>query len=415
VTVLLGILASPAAADTTIDVLYAVPANYKILQEQLAGEFHKQHPDITVKLRNPADTYDSATAEVLRSALIGDSPDVLYQGLNQIRAVVDPGHAVALDKFVSGSDEWSKLGYIPAMTTLGEVEGKKYGLPFAVSTPVVYVNEELLQKAGSPVGAIPDNWPDLLALGRKIDDPTRGVVGFLYGYDTTGNWFYQALITSIGGAFGSADGCRVAFNDAYGKSALDVLESFAKARMPEMSWAQGRQAFAAGKLGIFVESSAGVAAMERNVGARFKWRTLPFPVIQKNGRLPAGGTVAMILSKDPEKQKASWEYVKFVTGPVGQTVMAQLSGYAPGNQKALDDPSLLRGYYEKNANYATGVNQLPIMTGWYNWAGPNSVKIVDVIQNYINGVVGGRKTAAETLPAMAADVQKLLPKNCPAR
>jgi multiple sugar transport system substrate-binding protein len=409
-----GMACQSANAETSIDVLYAVPANYKILMQQMVSEFQKLHPDIVVRLRNPADTYESATAEALRSAIIGDVPDVLYQGLNQVRVLVDQGHAVALDGFVARPKEWTELGYIPSMASLGEVRGKRYGLPFAISTPVTYINEELFEKAGAPVNSLPDNWPDIIALGKKLDDPANKVVGFLYAYTTTGNWFYQALITSTGGAVGSPDGCKVAFDDARGKAALDVLETFAKAGMPEMSWSQGRQAFAAGTLAIFVESSSGVAGMERAVAGRFKWRTLPFPVIQQGGRLPAGGTVAMILAKSPEKQKAAWEYLKFATGPVGQTMMAKLTGYAPGNQKPLSDPALLGGYYEARPLYAAGVQQLPIMTGWYNWAGPNSVKIVDVIQNHINDVVGGRKTAAQTMPAMAADVQKLLPRTCPA-
>ena len=97
----------------------------------------------------------------------------------------------------------------------------------------------------------------------------------------------------------------------------------------------------------------------------------------------------MILTKDPAKQKAAWEYVKYVTGPVGQTLMAQLTGYAPGNQKALDDPKLLGGYYEQRPNYATGIKQLPVMTGWYNWAGPNSVKIVDTGGSLDLGIIQG--------------------------
>lgn len=117
----------------------------------------------------------------------------------------------------------------------------------------------------------------------------------------------------------------------------------------------------------------------------------------------------MILAKDPQKQEAAWEYVKFVTGPVGQTLMAQYTGYAPCNQQALDDPQLLKGYYEARPNHATGVNLLPVSAGWDNWSGPNSVKIVSVIQDYMNDVVAGRRTAAAAMPMMVQDVQKLLP------
>lgn len=400
------------AAETPVSVLYAFPSNFKELQEKLAAEFRTLRPDIKISFWNPATTYDEATAQVLRNSLTGQVPDVYFNGLNQIRVLIEQGHATALDAFVSGPAEWSRLGYIPAMTTLGELNGKKYGLPFAVSTPIVYINEDLLKKAGGLVETFPREWAGVVEFGRKITNPAENVIGFIYGHDASGNWLYQALVNSVGGKLGSDDGCKVAFDDADGRWALEMLETFRKSGMPDMGWQQGRQTFAAGKVGIYVESSSAVALMEKNIGGKFTMRTVAFPVPEPDGRLPAGGSLAMILAKDSEKQKAAWEYVKFVTGPTGQTLMANYTGYAPGNQKAIDDPQLLKGYYEQRPTYATGVKQLPIMTGWHNWAGPNSVKVVSVIQDHLNDVVSGRRTAAETMPLMVRDVQKLLPA-CP--
>ena len=37
----------------------------------------------------------------------------------------------------------------------------------------------------------------------------------------------------------------------------------------------------------------------------------------------------MLFTKDPAKQKAAWEYIKFATGPVGATMMVQATGYFP--------------------------------------------------------------------------------------
>jgi multiple sugar transport system substrate-binding protein len=224
----------------------------------------------------------------------------------------------------------------------------------------------------------------------------------------SGNWLYQALAKSMGGSLASPDGCKIAFDSAAGRWGLEMLERFHKRGMPDLGYAQGRQAFAAGRVGIYVESSSAVTLMEQNVAGKFEMITLPFPIPSKEGRLPSGGALAMILAKDPQKQKAAWEYVKFVTGPVGQTLMAQYTGYAPGNKQALDDPQLLKGYYEAHPNHATGISLLPVSVGWDNWAGPNSVKIVSVIQDYMNDVVAGRRTAAAAMPMMVQDVQKLL-------
>ncbi|QRM32380.1 ABC transporter substrate-binding protein [Microvirga sp. VF16] len=402
---------SVAHAETTLNVLYAIPSNFKDIQEKIAAKFQEEHPDIKIVFRAPPNTYDEATAQVLRSSLIGDQPDVYFNGINQVRIVADRGKAVPISAFADKT-ELDNLGYLASMTSLGDVEGKSYGLPFAISTPVLYVNEDLLTAAGRTINDFPTNWEGIIDLGRRIASTSPGKTGFLFGYNTSGNWLYQALVTSHGGRMGAENGCKAIFDDEHGTWALAMLERFTKAGMPDMGWQQGRQAFAAGEIGIYAESSASVALMERNVAGKFKMRTMPFPLASGQGSLPAGGSIAMILAVNKDKQRAAWEYVKFATGPIGQTIMANGTGYAPGNRKATDDPALLGGFYDARPNLATGVKQLPLMTGWYNWAGSNAVKIVDVIQNHINDVAAGRKTAAETMPRMKRDVDALL-QNCP--
>ncbi len=115
-----------------------------------------------------------------------------------------------------------------------------------------------------------------------------------------------------------------------------------------------------------------------------------------------------MLAKDPEKQQAAWKYIKFATGPIGQTIMANHTGYLPSNDIAIRTPGLLGDFYKANANYRTSIAQLPILTGWYAFPGPNAVKIIDVIKRHAEAVVTGKKTAVETMPAMATDVQKLV-------
>jgi multiple sugar transport system substrate-binding protein len=175
--------ATAALADTTIEVYYAFPNNFKRLQEKLAAEFRAQRPDITVKFWNPASTYDEATAQVLRNAITGQLPDVYYNGLNQIRVLIEQGHAVALDKFVASPQEWPRLGYIPAMTTLGELNGKKYGLPFAISVPIIYVNKNLLNAAGGSIDSFPADWEGILDLGDRMTNRAENIVGFLFAHD----------------------------------------------------------------------------------------------------------------------------------------------------------------------------------------------------------------------------------------
>jgi multiple sugar transport system substrate-binding protein len=52
---------------------------------------------------------------------------------------------------------------------------------------------------------------------------------------------------------------------------------------------------------------------------------------------------------------------------------------------------------------------LPVLTSWYAFPGANGLKIIDVIKGHIEAVVTGKRTAADTMPALVRDVQGLLP------
>jgi multiple sugar transport system substrate-binding protein len=118
----------------------------------------------------------------------------------------------------------------------------------------------------------------------------------------------------------------------------------------------------------------------------------------------------MLFAKDTERQKAAWEYVKFVTGPVGQTLMANYTGYMPGNEIAVREPEMLGAFYAKNPNHMTSVQQLPVLTEWTSFPGDKSLKIIEVIKNHTESLVTGKRTADEVMPDLVQDISTMLPK-----
>ena len=84
-----GLFASGAQAETTLDVVYAFPNNYKKVQEEIASRFEMANPGIKIKYRNPATNYDTALAQVLRESIIGETPDVFFTGGNYLRVLAD--------------------------------------------------------------------------------------------------------------------------------------------------------------------------------------------------------------------------------------------------------------------------------------------------------------------------------------
>ena len=413
-TLLLGasLLAGTAQAEITLDVLYAFPNNYREVQEEIATRFEAEHPDIKIDYRNPAPNYDDASSQVLRDALVGKVPDVFFTGGNYMRVLASRDLTVPLDAFVASRSDWEKLGYLDSTLSLAQHAGAVHGLPFAISLPVLYVNADLVEAAGASVANLPRNWKDMAVLGRAIAAQGDDIVGFYHDYGGAGNFNFQVMVNSDGGVMGSADGCSVSFDEPAGLAALETFEMLYEEGMPDLSQNQIRSAFAAGKVGIWMSSTSKIAQMEKVSVGKFDFTVLPYPLASEQGRLPAGGAIAVMLTKDPAKQAAAWEFIKFATGPVGQTLVATYTGYMPSNQKAIDTPELLGRFYEENPNKLVGVEQLPVLTGWYNWAGGNSVKIVDVIQDHVDSVVFGKRSAAETMPEMTREVEALLADAC---
>ena len=78
------------------------------------------------------------------------------------------------------------------------------------------------------------------------------------------------------------------------------------------------------------------------------------------------------------------------------------------NQLLADDRSLLGDFYEKKPNFATPLEQLPLVTPFYAYPGENGLKINKAIHDRVNEVVAQRMTPESALEEMSAEVEKLL-------
>ena len=403
-------MAGVAKAEITLQVAYPMPALLKTTQERIAANFMAQHPDIKIEFRNPSATYEELAQQLMRDKITRTQPDVAFNGINQLDLFVNQKMAVDLNAYIQADGGSEKLGYQPALAALGKKDGKQYGVPFAVSLPLAFVNEDLLSKAGVDVDSL-TSWPAILAAGQAIDLKIGAPInGFYYDWESTGNWLVQSLVTGNGGKMLSDDHCNVAFDDEHGMAALRTLESFSKAGMKNLGQIGGRQAFTAGNVGIMVGSSGFASSAEKLIGAKFKLKTLPFPVEGKNPRLPGGGAMAMVLSTDPARQKAAWEYVKFATGGASQTIMAQNTGYMPVNEAAVNTPELMGDYYKQFPNQATVLKEAPLLTEWVSYPGNNSLKMIEVIKGHTESLINGTKTAEQTMPDLVKSVKALLPR-----
>ncbi|TAJ87765.1 MAG: ABC transporter substrate-binding protein [Reyranella sp.] len=408
---LFGFAGMRGAGAVEITVLYPQPYLYQAPVEEIVKAFAAKRPDIQVKLLAPTKAYEETASAVLRGAVTGSMPDIAFNGTNLMHLFVDRKLAVPLDGFVAKEADWEKQGYVPGMISTGLVNGKLYGMPFALSTPILYFNADLLRKAGGDPALPPKTWPELLALARRVTDAASNTHGAYMVWTTTGNYLWQELLFTHDGQMLSTDGKKVGFDTPAGLKTFEILRDLVKeGGMPNLTDEQATQAFIAGQIGFYMSSSARVNSFTNKIGSRFELGTAPFPSPRPDSKIVSGGATMMIFAKDLAKQAAAWEFIKFAAGPIGQTIMVRHIGYMPSNQIAIDTPELLGNYYANNPNMRTAISQRARTTAWLGFPGENSLKAIQVIYDVMESVVAGKATPEDALKRSVTQVQALLPK-----
>lgn len=407
-------LTSNAHAEAvTLDVLYAFPAFAKF-HEPIAAEFMKKQSDIKIQFRAPAASYDEGHQTMLRQAMTNQLPDVYYSGYHLlaelVRTLVKRNQLTEVGPLLDKEDPaWRKANYADSVLALGKVDGKTYGLAFNASLPIIYFNEQLVKAAGGDPTKMPDTWDAMLALAAKIRTAGPDVAGIAYNiHDWPDDWLFRSMILQAGGSMLDASEQASGVGGPVGlKTMRNLRKMVTDGNMPLIDWDQSRQQFIAGKIGIFADTPARLRQVTDLIGDKFTLRTCIFPIDDKaNGGLPTGGNAAIITAKDAAKQKAAWEFLKFVTGPEAQKIVVEGTGYMPTNARA-GAPEYLGRFYDANPNFRTVFSQAGRAKPWQGYPG-NSVRIWRAQRDIINSVMRGLETPEAGLDRVVKETNALM-------
>ncbi len=413
-TLLAAALATPflrraAYAATELVVHFPMPAFFKDVMDQMAAEFTRTNPDVTVRFPAPSPTYEDGLQQVIRQAATGGLPDVSFQGLNRLRFLAERNILVDLKPFLDKAGDPAAAGWTPGILALAQVGGNQVGLTFSASNPVCYYNAKLVRRAGGDPENMPRDWDGMLKLSAAIAALGDGVSGMFYRWPGD-DWMFSALLYGYGGKMLSDDEKTVAFGEQ-GLAALKLLDRMVKeGKMPPLTTDAAFQAFYAGKLGMIFGTTAYIGQFQRSIGPDVELRTMPMPVITPGGKLPTGGNAVVMLTRDPSRQEAAWRFMQLAAGPVGQTIMVRGTGYVPSNALTLNDDRYLGAFYRENPLFRAAVGQIPVMQPWYAFPGSNGVRITQAIVDNLARIVEQKATPEAVLADVTQEVQRLLPR-----
>ncbi|GAB4587123.1 ABC transporter substrate-binding protein [Nocardia sp. IFM 10818] len=387
----------------------------------LIDQFRAEHPNITVTAQKPQGNSPNPTTDTISSIqsqiVAGNPPDVAQIGFSDLDFTINQLGAKPLDTLFGKQDvqrafDGAKYPYAPKARTLSDWDGHTYGVPFVLSTPVLYYNATLFEQAGLDPAAPPATWAQVADAARAIAAETgKGGVYIDCLTKSAKDWCFQSLVRSNGGRVISEDRSKLSFADQpvveVARMGQQLVDSGA---MPKFDQKQGYEAFARGEMGMILESSALQGTFVK--GAKDKWelRSAAMPSFDGKTTIPTNSGAGLhILSNDPVKQRAAWELIGFLTSEAAYTKISQGIGYLPLRTGLLSDPNGLQTWYQQNGLLAPNVAQLERMEPWISMPGNSYLQIRDGMMEAVESIVFQGKEPQSTLTAARDAGAKLLP------
>lgn len=382
----------------------------KEVTEGLIREFMEANPDITVEgIGVPS---NEILSRVQADIVAGQQPDVAQLVFRDLIYIAHDLGGNALEDIVPADELAAHLdGMIPNGLELGKVDGKTYGLAYTFSTPILYYNADLFRQAGLDPDQPPKTWAEVKAAGEAISRET-GKHGFFPGAygPVDGTFVYQSIVMSNGGRV--REGNTLTFAEPAALEGVEMLrgmvDSGAHARIDVASHLD---TMSSGNLGMFLWTSAVQAGLKRAAEGNFELRVAAMPAFGDKPTAPTNsGSALFVLSKDPAKQRAAYELMKFLTSKRAYTVITSEIGYLPLRLDIVDDPQFLGEWVKENPMIRPNLEQLDRLTANVAFPGPNYRQVEKMMMDAVREAVFGEGDAAAALKAAQADAQNLMPQ-----
>jgi sn-glycerol 3-phosphate transport system substrate-binding protein len=393
----------------TLDFWYALSGDSGKAVEELVNRFNASQTDIAVVATYQGD-YTSAMAKVYSSIAGGSLPNVVQVGGAPLLGSSDV--LVPITDFTSTDTSFDLNQILPAFLDYNSADGKIWSMPFNNSLPVMYYNKDLFVAAGLDPESPPKNLDELLAAAKKLTlDPDNTGTPSQWGlnFRDDNQWYLSTLFLENGAEIISTDQSQVLYNKPEAVAMLQQWADWATKEkvMPINQHAEAQSDFLAGKLGIYIGSSALVTGLKS--GASFNMGTAMFPAVGTVHKAPiGGGSLAIFKNNDARLIKASWEFVKFMVSKESEVYLATQTGYIPVYKDALTWPEITT-LMEKDPIRKAAIEELQYATAIpaFSALGESDLALRQAIQKVELGAATPQQALDDAVKSVNQSIQRL--------
>ena len=378
--------------------------------DELVKRFNEQNElGITVVSEFQGE-YDDALNK-LRSAQIGSMGADLVQVYEiGTRFMIDSGWIIPMQQMVD-ADNYDLSQIEPNLAAYYTIDDQLYSMPFNSSTPLMYYNKDIFEKAG--ITEIPTSLEGIEAIGDKLLN--EGGAGEVMSLSIYG-WFFeqflgkQRLDYANNGNGREAAATAVAFDENGGAAnilnAWKSLNDKGYAPVVGKGGDAGLADFSAGKSAITLASTASLKQILQDVNGKFEVGTAYFPSVKDSdqGGVSIGGASLWALNnQDPKKLRATWEFVKFLVSPAYWNAQ---TGYFPVTTAAQEE-QVFKDNIAQYPQFQTAIDQLHDSSPEYVGALLSVFSEARAtVESEIESMLNGEVTADEAVAGMADSINK---------
>jgi multiple sugar transport system substrate-binding protein len=322
--------AAPAQPGRTVEItlshIWASPpggAN-KHPMSQVIDAFNAKNVGVKVAERIDSTVYTEILQKAQAEIAAGRASAIIATPWSQI-IFADGQLGITNLEDMAGPDVDQIIGNMkPEVLNLVQVNGKTKGLPWALSSPVLYYNNDTLKSAGVDATEMFKDWPSYAEAARKVKTKAGGpVLGFGVNHD----WPAQAFIQSNGGRV-LDDSNQPQMDSPQAIEAMQMIADLAKDGLVQNATASEIQtAFSAGAVPTMIASIAVLSTQRAATSGKFEMGTSTFPVFPgKQRRIASGGSFLAAYARDKDQQMGALEFLKFASSEEGIKIWMQ-TGY----------------------------------------------------------------------------------------
>lgn len=349
-----------ASADVTVEFWHSFNGDAGEALDQILDSFEAQNPDIKIEAQHIGNYNDIVTK--LQAAIpAGRGPDAVIMEVTRYGLFADRGVLIDLTPYVEADPLQDDL--FDFAREVGVFEDKTYIVPFNSSTPVLYYNKEIFERAGLSEDTPLETYDDLLSAAKTI-------TGKLDGEGITGiaapgqfaRWGMimnndSDLIDSVSGEI-LIDAENTVESYEFMASLIHQHEVASADGVTEEN--NGRDAFFAGKVGMMINSTGNYGSSKSALGKELAVRPMP---CNKTCSVPIGGAGIGILStSEKDVQDAAYKFISFAASPESNALWFSTTGYMPINRHTAEQPLAAKALAEK-PGIDVAINQLDFARG----------------------------------------------------